>query len=58
VTGFILEGFDDVVTSGDACPSAWPTTVSVTPNEDAGTVVGLFAHFDDQTVQLDWPEEA
>lgn len=58
VTGIRLVGFGDVVASGEGCPSGWPTEVSATPNEGAGNVVGVFAHYDDGTtvnsVQLDW----
>ena len=45
-TGYILGGIDSTVVTGEGCPPAFPNEVSKTPNEGAGTDVGLFAHFD------------
>jgi hypothetical protein len=56
ITGFLLHGFGAEEVSGEGCPSGWPTEVSRTPNEGAGSVVGLFAHHGDDSVKI-WPTE-
>jgi hypothetical protein len=56
ITGFLLDGFGDEEVTGEGCPSGWPDEVSRTPNEGAGSVVGLFAHNGEQSVQI-WPTE-
>ena len=45
-TGFILSGIQSTEVTGEGCPGGFPYEVSKTPNEGAGTVVGLFAQFD------------
>jgi hypothetical protein len=55
ITGFILTGLGDETVSGQACPAAWEIEVSRTLNPDAGEIVGLFAHYGEEKVQLDWP---
>jgi hypothetical protein len=55
ITGFLLTGLGEETTSGDACPTGWPDEVSRSLNPDAGETVGLFAHYQDTSVQLDWP---
>ncbi len=45
-TGFNLSGITGTVVSGQECPGGFPTELSRTPQEGAGTVIGLFAHLD------------
>jgi hypothetical protein len=56
ITGFSLIGFGEEVQSSDACPEGWPDEVSRTLNPDAGEVVGIFAHYDDDS-HLIWSPE-
>jgi opacity protein-like surface antigen len=56
LTGFLLTGFgEESEFTGEGCPSGWPDEVSRTLNEAAGDG-GLFAHYGDESVLLDWPE--
>jgi hypothetical protein len=45
-TGFNLSGITSTVTTGESCPGGFPTELSRTPQEGAGTVIGLIAHLD------------
>ena len=45
-TGFNLSGITDTVTTGESCPGGFPTELSRTAQEGAGTVIGLVAHLD------------
>jgi len=45
-TGFKLSGINSVATTGQECPGGFPTELSRTPQEGAGTVIGLIAHLD------------
>ena len=45
-TGFILSGISGTVTTGQECPGGFPTELSRTAQEGAGTVIGLVAHLD------------
>ena len=45
-TGFNLSGITSTVTTGQECPGGFPTELSRTAQEGAGTVIGLIAHLD------------
>jgi hypothetical protein len=45
-TGFNLSGITGTEVTGQDCPGGFPTELSRTPQEGAGTVVGLIAHYD------------
>ena len=45
-TGFNLSGITGTEVTGQECPGGFPTELSRTPQEGAGTVVGLIAHYD------------
>ena len=45
-TGFNLSGITSTVTTGQDCPGGFPTELSRTAQEGAGTVIGLVAHLD------------
>lgn len=57
ITGFWLLALGEEEVSGEGCPTGWPDEVSRTPNNNVGTVVGLFAHFEDASWQIWYPEE-
>lgn len=45
ITGFNLTDIGEELASGEGCPAAWTIEESRTPNEDAGAVIGLVAHY-------------
>jgi hypothetical protein len=48
INGFKLMDLGEEVSDGEGCPPAWPITVSKTPNENAGEVVGIVAQHPDE----------